>query len=238
MARILDVDDAQVTRAGEKVARGLCVGGLGYAVGDLDERVAEMAGFDVLGGETVGEVFARAAQVEHHIHADGVEHVGDDADDDELIALLAAAGRLGAREGGKDLIQHLHQHAGDRHDEEVAIDDVAQLVGDDRARLVLVEEFEDAVGQHDAGVGAQQAVGEGGRIAVRDDADGRRLEAVFLGDVVDDGVHVRMLGRKSRIIEKRELVDPPQHQVRQPWADEKQDEIDDGGDGECRAELQ
>ncbi len=132
VAGILDVDDAQVPRAGEKVARGLGVGRLGYAVGDLDQRVAEVAGLDMLGGEAVGEILARAAQIEQHIDADGVEHVGDDADDDEADCPSCCRWTWRA-EGGEDLIQHLHQHAGHRHDQEVAVDDVAQLVGDDRA---------------------------------------------------------------------------------------------------------
>ena len=45
---------------------------------------------------------------------------------------------------------------------------MAELVRDDGALLVLVEKLEDAVGDDDARVAAQQAVGESRRIAVGD----------------------------------------------------------------------
>jgi hypothetical protein len=43
------------------------------------------------------------------------------------------------RERRVDLIANLHQHAGHRHQDKIAIDDVAKLVADDRALLVLAQ---------------------------------------------------------------------------------------------------
>jgi hypothetical protein len=127
------------------------------------------------------------------VRAEQVHHIRGDADGGEgvLDFRISAAGfRL--CEARVDDVEHLHEGARDRHDEEVAIDDVAQLMGDDGAGLFFVQEFEDAVGQHDARAGPEDAVGESRGIAVGDDADRGRREAVFAGDVVDDAVDVRI----------------------------------------------
>ena len=85
---------------------------------------------------------------------------------------------------------------------------MAELVRDDGALLVLVEELEDAVGDDDARIGAQQAVGEGGRVAVGDEADARRSEAIVVGHLVDELVDAGIALLDRGVVEKLEAIEP------------------------------
>ena len=143
-------------------------------------------------------------------------------------------------ERGVDLIEDLHQRAGRRHDDEVAVDDVAELVRDDGLLLVLVEELEDAFGDDDARVGAQQAVGEGGRVAVGDKSDARRAEAVLVGDGMHRaGARPGSAPCTSASSRKASLLNQRSDRSRDPRADEPDHRVDDDGerDGEREIDL-
>ena len=116
--------------------------------------------------------------------------------------------------------------------------DVPQLVGDHGAGFVLVQELENAVGQDDARVGPEEAVGEGCRIAVGDDADRGRREVIFGCHLRHDGVHMRVTGGEVAVVEEHDLVDPLQHQVRDPRADEENDRVDDCDQDQSRSEFE
>ena len=62
----------------------------------------------------------------------------------------------------------------------------AELVGDHGALLVGGQELENALGDHDPRIGAQQTIGEGGRVAVGDETDPWRLETIGVGDLMDE----------------------------------------------------
>ena len=227
VAGILHVDDAHVPRALQQALRGLGVLDLDDAVGDLDQRAREVAPFDALGGEGVSEIFARAAEIVEQEDADVVHGERGEPDDDDAAVLLVAARARAAHRRGVDLVEDLHEGAGSGHDDEIAVDDVAELVRDNRSCFVLVQELEDAFGQHDARIGAQQPVGERGRVAVGDDADARCGEAVLVGNGVRHLVHGRVLGLHGRVVEPGELVEPAQREVRDPRAHEPDHGIND-----------
>ena len=67
----------------------------------------------------------------------------------------------------------------------------AELVGDHGALLVGGQELENALGDHDPRIGPQQAIGEGGRVAVGDETDPWRLETIGVGDLMDELVTPR-----------------------------------------------
>ena len=91
IARVLDVDHAEMPRAPEQALRRLGILDRDDAVGDLDERAGQMPGLDAVGGEGIGQIFARAAEIEQEIDADIVADQRDEADHGELVALLARA---------------------------------------------------------------------------------------------------------------------------------------------------
>ena len=74
-------------------------------------------------------------------------------------------------------------------------------MADHRALLVLAEELEDALGDVDTRVLAEQPIGEGGRVAVGDEADARRLETVLVGDLMDQLMHAGMTPLGLRILQ-------------------------------------
>ena len=136
-----------------------------------------------------------------------------------------------------DLVEDLHEHPGHRHQDEIAIDDVAELMRHDGAGFILAQELEQSLGHHDAGVGAQQAIGEGRRIAVGDEADARRREAVVLRHLMDQLMHAGITLLHRGIVEEDELVEPTERHIRQPRADQPDDEIDDDGEDDGDAEV-
>lgn len=71
-----------------------------------------MPRLDAVGGERIGQIFARAAEIEQEINADVVADQRHEANDGELVALLARACPLRPGEHRVDLIEDLHQHAG------------------------------------------------------------------------------------------------------------------------------
>ena len=66
---------------------------------------------------------------------------------------------------------------------------MAELMRHHGALLLLAQELEDALGDHDARIPAQQAIGEGGRVAVGDEADPGRGEAIVAGHLMDELVN-------------------------------------------------
>ena len=110
---------------------------------------------------------------------------------------------------------------------------------DHGALLVLAQELENALGDHDPRIGAQQAIGEGGRVAVGDEADPRRLEAIVVGDLVDELVDAGIALFDGSVVEELELVEPAQGQVGEPRADQPDQQIDHHGqrDGEGQIDL-
>jgi hypothetical protein len=48
-----------------------------------------------------------------------------------------------------------------------------------------------SLGDHDPRIGPQQAIGEGGRVAVGDETDPWRLETIGVGDLMDELVTPR-----------------------------------------------
>jgi hypothetical protein len=227
VARVLDVDHAEMARRPEQALRGLGVLDGDDAVGDLDQRAGEMTRLDAIGREG-GQIFAGAAEIEQEIDADIVAEERKQPDGGPVALLVATAT---ARPGKRrvNLIQDLHQHAGHGHQDEIAIDDMAELVRDHGALLVLGQELEDALGDHDPGVGAQQAVGKGGRVAVGDEADLRRREAIVAGDLMDELVDAGITLLDRGVVEEFELIEPAQRQVGQPRADQPDHQIDDHG---------
>jgi hypothetical protein len=109
----------------------------------------------------------------------------------------------------------------------------------DGAGFILAQELEQALGHHDAGVPAQQAIGEGRRIAVGDEADARRREPVILRHLMDQLMHAGIALFHRGIVEESELVEPSQRQVRQPRADQPDEQIDDDGedDGDAKVDF-
>ena len=154
-----------------------------------------------------------------------------------LPALVLAAAAARADRRRVDLVEDLHQRAGGRHDDEVAVDDVAELMGDDGALLVLVQELEDAVGDDDARVRAQQAVGEGGGVAIGDKSQARDTEHVLVRNLVHEGMHPRKAPLDIGVVEKCQLVEPAQRPVAYPRADEPDDAVDDDGQRDGKAEI-
>jgi hypothetical protein len=75
-------------------------------------------------------------------------------------------------------------------------------MADHRALLVLAEELEDALGDVDTRVLAEQPIGEGGRVAVGDEADARRLETVLVGDLMDQLMHAGITPLGLRILQE------------------------------------
>jgi hypothetical protein len=114
---------------------------------------------------------------------------------------------------------------------------MAELVADDRTLLVLAQELEDALRNDDAGIRAKQPVGEGGRVPVGDEADPWRTEAILVGHLMDELVHVGIALFDRGIVEEFELVEPTERQVGQPGADQPDEEIDDDGEDDCRGEI-
>ena len=88
--------------------------------------------------------------------------------------------------------------------------DVAEFVRDDGVDLVLVKELEDALGQDDPRIAAAAPVGECGGIAVADDADARRLEAVLCRHPLQQRVHRRIALGDGRCVEELHAVEPAQ----------------------------
>ena len=123
----LHIDDAEMARAAQQALRGLGVFHLDDAIGDLHQRAREMLRLDSRRREGIGEIFARAAEIEQQIDADVIADQRRDADDGALALLLAAAATA-AHHRRIDLIEDLHQHPRHRHQDEIAIDDMAELV--------------------------------------------------------------------------------------------------------------
>lgn len=69
IARILDVDHAEMARRPEQALGRFGVLDGDDAVGDLDQRAGEMARLDLVGREGVGQIFAGAAEIEQEIDA-------------------------------------------------------------------------------------------------------------------------------------------------------------------------
>ena len=154
-----------------------------------------------------------------------------------LLPSLLELDRCDRGELRVDLIEDLHQHAGHGHQDEIAIDDVAELVRDHGALLLLAQELEDALGDHDARIRAQQAVGEGGRVAVGDEADPGRLEAIVAGHLMDELVNAGIALLDRRVVEELELIEPAERQVGEPRADQPDEEIDDHGERDGDGEI-
>ena len=148
--------------------------------------------------EGIGQIFTGAAEIEQQIDADIVAEQGRQADHG-TFALLIAAAAAAPRERRIDLVEDLHQHARHRHQDEIAIDDVAELMCHHGALLVLAQELEDALRDHDACVGSQEAVGEGVP---------RRGEPVLVSHLVDELMHARIARFHRSVVEKLELVEP------------------------------
>ena len=140
-------------------------------------------------------------------------------------------------ERGVELVEDLHEHAGHGHQDEVAIDDVAELMRHHGALLVLAEELENPLGDHDARIGAQQAIGEGGRVAVGDEADARRGEAILVGHLMDELVHAGIALFDRRVVEELEAIEPAQRQVGEPRADQPDQQIDDDRERDGEGEI-
>lgn len=157
--------------------------------------------------EGIGQIFTGAAEIEQQIDADIVAEQGRQADHG-TFALLIAAAAAAPRERRIDLVEDLHQHARHRHQDEIAIDDVAELMCHHGALLVLAQELEDALRDHDACVGSQEAVGEGGGVPVGNEADPRRGEPVLVSHLVDELMHARIARFHRSVVEKLELVEP------------------------------
>jgi hypothetical protein len=87
------------------------------------------------------------------------------------------------------LIKDLHQHPGHGHQDEIAIDDVAELMRHHGAGFILAQELEQSLGHHDAGIRTQQAIGESRGIVIGDEADARRRKAIVLGHLMDQSMH-------------------------------------------------
>ena len=223
-----------MARAAQQALRRFGVLHLDDAVGDLHQRRCEVPGLDASRREGIGEIFARAAEIEQEVDADIVEDQRRNADDGALALLVAV---VGADQRRIDLVEDLHQHPRHGHQDKIAIDDVTELMRHHGTRLILAQEFEQAFGHHDAGVRAQQAVGEGRRIAVRDEADARRLEAVVGGHLVDELMHAGIARLHRVVVEEDELVEPAERDIREPRADQPDDEIDDDGEHDGNAEI-
>ncbi len=108
---------------------------------------------------------------------------------------------------------------------------------DDGALLVLVQELEDAVGDDDARVRAQQAVGEGGRVAIGDKSQARRRETILVRNLVHECMHPRKAPLDIGVVEKCQLVEPAQRDVADPRADEPDHAVDDDGQRDGEAEV-
>ena len=83
---------------------------------------------------------------------------------------------------------------------------MAELMRHDGALLLLAEELENALRHHDARIGAQQAIGEGGRVAVGNEADPRRGEAIVVGHLMDELVNARIALPDRGVVEELELL--------------------------------
>ena len=237
VARVLHVDHAEMPRRAQQALRRLGILDRDDAIGDLDQGAGEMPGLDAAGGEGIGEIFARAAEIKQEIDADIVADQRDDADHRELVALLARARALRAGEHRIELVEDLHQHAGHGHQDEIAIDDMAELMRHDGALLLVAEELENALRHHDARIGAQQAIGEGGGVAVGDEADPGRGEAIVVGHLMDELVNAGIALLDRGVVEEFEAVEPTERQVRQPRADQPDQQIDDDGEPDGDGEI-
>src|SRR3990172_7521068 len=78
-------------RRPEQALRGLGILDGDDAVGDLDERAGQMPGLDLVGGEGIGQIFARAAEIEQEIDADIVDDQRGEPDQWARVLLAAAA---------------------------------------------------------------------------------------------------------------------------------------------------
>ena len=85
----------------------------------------------------------------------------------------------------------------------------------DGALFLLAEELENPLSDHDARIGPHRAIGEGGRVAVGDEADARRGEAIVLGHLVDELVNAG-IALDRVVVEKLELIEPSEGEVREP----------------------
>ena len=76
---------------------------------------------------------------------------------------------------------------------------VRELVRQDTAQLVLVDDLQETLGDGHRGVLGVAAGGEGVRLRRGADVDGRHRQAGTLGEVADDGVELRRLGLGDRL---------------------------------------
>ena len=107
----------------------------------------------------------------------------------------------------------------------------------DGALLLLAEKLENALRHHDARIGAQQAIGEGGGVAVGNEADPRRGEAIVVGHLMDELVNAGIALLDRGVVEEFEPVEPTERQVRQPRADQPDQQIDDDGEPDGEGEI-
>jgi hypothetical protein len=68
----------------------------------------------------------------------------------------------------------------------------------------------------DARIGAERPVREGGRVAVGDEADPRRFEALLVGHLMNELVHAGIALLHGGIVEELEAIEPAQREVREP----------------------
>ena len=113
---------------------------------------------------------------------------------------------------------------GDRLDQDVAVADVRELVGEDAAQLVLGEQFGDPAGDRDRGVLGVAAGGEGVGLVLGDHVEARHRQPGAGRQFADDLVEAR----RFRLLDRLR----PAHLQRQFVAEEVGAEVDQQGDAE------
>src|SRR3954449_8384025 len=121
----------------------------------------------------------------------------------------AAAEQRGEHRQVREVGDDGRHRAGDGADEDVAVVDVRELVGQHRAQLAAVEQLEDPLRAADGGLARVAAGGEGVRLGGRaHEQPGHRLAGLG-GQLPDDRAHLRRLGlgdREGPHRAQRELV--------------------------------
>ena len=84
----------------------------------------------------------------------------------------------------------MRDRRGDRADEDVAVADVRQLVGEHALELVAVEHLEDALGDAHHGVVGVATGGEGVGLLLGRDVEPGHRDVGPLGEVLDDRVEL------------------------------------------------
>ncbi len=113
---------------------------------------------------------------------------------------------------------------GDRLDQDVAVADVGQLVGEDAAQLVLGEEFGDPAGHGDGGVLGVAAGRESVRLVLGDHVEAGHRQTGTGRQFTDDLEEARVVGLLDRL--------GAAHLQRQFVAEEVGAEVDQQGDAE------